>query len=116
MILGVDLVDVARFRVLLERAPRFADRFFTEEELRHCGAAPDQTLSLAGTFAAKEAVMKALRLTPAPAWSRRIEIVRRDDGAPHALVGGREVTLSLSHDGGFVVAVAASIGGGGAAA
>ena len=111
MLLGVDIVDVERFRALLGRSPRFVDRFFTYEEQQHCAATADASLGLAGTFAAKEAVMKALRLTPAPAWARRIEIVRRADGAPFARAAGREIMVSLSHDGGFAVAVAVDPGG-----
>lgn len=51
---GIDIVDVARFDALLARKPRFADRFFSEEERMHP--------RLGGTFAAKEAVVKALGL------------------------------------------------------
>ena len=57
---GVDAVDVARFRQLLARRPTFAARFFSESERADAGRAPDPAESLAARFAAKEAVMKAL--------------------------------------------------------
>jgi holo-[acyl-carrier protein] synthase len=57
---GVDAVDVARFRRILARRPGFAARFFTETEQADAGRSPDPTESLAARFAAKEAVMKAL--------------------------------------------------------
>jgi holo-[acyl-carrier protein] synthase len=58
--IGVDAVDVARFRRILARRPGFAARFFTEAEQADARRAPDPTESLAARFAAKEAVMKAL--------------------------------------------------------
>lgn len=64
-------------------------------------------MRLAGTFAAKEAVMKALGLTPAPAWARRIRIDRDAKGRPEAVVeNGPPVTVSISHDGPVAVAIA----------
>jgi holo-[acyl-carrier protein] synthase len=57
---GVDAVDVARFRRILARRPGFAARFFTDTEQADARRAPDPTESLAARFAAKEAVMKAL--------------------------------------------------------
>lgn len=103
---GIDIVGIERFRRLIERKPNFLARFFTPAELEYGSRAPEPVTRLAGTFAAKEAVMKALGLTPAPAWSRRIEILRDASGAPHARVGSRRVAVSISHDGGLAVALA----------
>jgi holo-[acyl-carrier protein] synthase len=57
---GVDAVDVERFRRLLDRRPRFATRCFTETERSDATGSADPVQSLAARFAAKEAVMKAL--------------------------------------------------------
>jgi holo-[acyl-carrier protein] synthase len=57
---GVDAVDVARFRQVLARRPGFAARVFTAIERADAGRAADPSESLAARFAAKEAVMKAL--------------------------------------------------------
>jgi len=57
---GVDAVDVTRFRRLLERRPRVAARCFTESEQSDATSSADVAQSLAARFAAKEAVMKAL--------------------------------------------------------
>jgi holo-[acyl-carrier protein] synthase len=57
---GVDAVDVERFRRILARRPGFAARFFTGIEQADARRAPDPSESLAARFAAKEAVMKAL--------------------------------------------------------
>jgi len=58
--IGVDAVDVARFRAILARRPRFADRYFSARERADAARSPDPSESLAARFAAKEAVMKAL--------------------------------------------------------
>ena len=57
---GVDAVDVERFRRVLDRRPRFATRCFTETERSDATGSADPVQSLAARFAAKEAVMKAL--------------------------------------------------------
>jgi holo-[acyl-carrier protein] synthase len=57
---GVDAVDVNRFRRVLDRRPNFAARCFTETEQTDAGGSADRAQSLAARFAAKEAVMKAL--------------------------------------------------------
>ena len=102
--LGVDVVEVERFGAALARSPGLEDRFFTAAERDHCAGS---VLRLAGTFAAKEAVMKALGLTPAPAWARRIRIERDASGRPAATVeGGGSALVSISHDGPVAVAVA----------
>ncbi len=57
---GVDAVDVARFRRVLDRRPRLAARCFTPAEQSDASGSSDAVPSLAARFAAKEAVMKAL--------------------------------------------------------
>ena len=109
---GIDVVDIERLRGLLARAPGLEQRLFTEEERAYCGARADPVVSLAGTLAAKEAVVKALALSSLAAWARRIEIVRAPSGAPQARVAGREVDVSISHDGPVAVAVALERGAG----
>ena len=104
--LGIDVVDLARFRAAIARTPALEERLFTAAERAHCGALADPVLHLAGTLAAKEAVIKALRLGSLAAWARRVEILRGPDGSPFARVGEREVTVSISHDGPVAVAVA----------
>jgi holo-[acyl-carrier protein] synthase len=78
---GVDAVDVERFRRLLDRRPRFAARCFTEAERSDAGCAADVAQSLAARFAAKEAVMKALG-TGIGAFALADVEVRRSAGIP----------------------------------
>ncbi|MGH2736518.1 MAG: holo-ACP synthase [Actinomycetota bacterium] len=106
--IGIDVVDVARLARALERAPGLEARLFTKAERKYCRSKQDPATRFAGTLAAKEAVIKALRLGPLVAWAGRIEITRSDSGVPEARVQGRDelVQLSISHDGGVAVAAA----------
>ena len=55
---GVDIIELERLRVAIARhGQRFLQRVYTPAELTHCA---DRLESLAGRFAAKEAVAKAL--------------------------------------------------------
>ena len=111
--IGIDVVDVARLASALDRMPSLEARLFTEAERRYCNDKTDPATRLAGTLAAKEAVIKALRLGPLNAWARRIEITRGPGGEPHARVEGRSdrLPVSISHDGGVAVACALAIPG-----
>src|SRR6186997_1410202 len=78
---GIDVVDVARFGVTLERTPALRERLFTEGER-------DLPLnSLAARFAAKEAVAKALGAPSGMHW-HDAEVHRGTDGRPHLEVRG----------------------------
>ena len=97
--IGVDVVDLARFAATLERTPSVRNRLFTPAE---AGLSIE---SLAARFAAKEALMKALRVPQALPW-HDIEVVTDEVGAPNFSVsgvaaerlGGNRAHLSLSHD------------------
>lgn len=57
--IGMDLIEIVRVRVIKDSLPRFAGRICTDKELAAIGSDPTGQ-SLAGRFAAKEAVAKAL--------------------------------------------------------
>ena len=107
--LGVDVVSIERVRLLLESNPGLETRLFTVAERDYCHSQRDSAQSFAGTLAAKEAVIKALRLGPLVAWARRVEITRDPSGVPSARVGGRDVEVSISHDAGVAVAAALAL-------
>jgi holo-[acyl-carrier protein] synthase len=122
MRLGIDLVDVARF-ARIARHPYGRRLVFTAAELAYADALGEarRTEHLAGRFCAKEATAKALGrgLGQGLVW-RDIEVVHDAWGAPGVVLRGgartvaareriNEVHLSLSHQGGFVVCVAAAL-------
>ncbi|MGH9088903.1 MAG: holo-ACP synthase [Acidimicrobiales bacterium] len=76
---GVDAVDVDRFRDVLGRRPAIADRLFTDGERADGRGDPER---LAVRFAAKEATMKALGRGIGSFGWRDVEVVRAASGAP----------------------------------
>jgi holo-[acyl-carrier protein] synthase len=96
---GVDAVDVARFRRILERRPGFGARFFTGTEQADAERSPDPTESLAARFAAKEAVMKALGTGLGGCALTDIEVCRSraagaERNAPSLLLHGAAAALA----------------------
>ena len=60
--IGLDVVEIERFRTSLTRTPSMRERLFTAGELEYADRKADPVPSLAARFAAREAVMKALGL------------------------------------------------------
>ncbi len=92
--IGVDAVDVARFRAVLERRPGLAGRLFTDAERSYAESGKDPGPRLAARFAAKEAVLKALGVGIGAADFHDVEVVRVDDGAPRLALAGRAAALA----------------------
>ena len=77
---GIDLIEVDRFRSQRpEIRKRFIDRVYTEAEKEYCR---DNDQHLAGRFAAKEAVAKALGSGIGDIGWQEIEILNDEMGAP----------------------------------
>lgn len=86
--IGVDLVELDRFRRALARTPTLADRLFTEGELAYAAQRDDPTERLAVRFAAKEAVMKAMGVGLGAFPLHEVEVVRADSGQPSLALRG----------------------------
>jgi holo-[acyl-carrier protein] synthase len=106
---GIDVVDVERFRQTLERTPALSNRVFTAAERARPLA------SLAARFAAKEALAKALGAPAGLHW-RDAEVRADPSGRPQLALSGtvaaraaelgvRDLHLSISHDAGIASAV-----------
>jgi holo-[acyl-carrier protein] synthase len=109
--LGNDLVALSVFR--LSCTPQFIRRVFTPLELEYCARFDDPVLRYASTWAAKEAVYKALKQLDGNLrlWWRDIEICRdKPAGKPtvlfHRLPRPAVCRLTLTHDGDLVWALA----------
>lgn len=106
--IGIDIVDLARFQRAVGRTPRLKERLFAVGER-------DLPLrSLAGRFAAKEALMKALGDSTGVTW-HDMEVVSGADGNPSMVLRGAaaaiaarqgitDIHLSMSHDAGVAIA------------
>ena len=91
---GIDVAEVPRFRTVLGRRPRLADRVFTEAELAYARRKRDPTERLAARFAAKEAVMKSLGVGLGRFPFRDVEVTRARSGAPGLLLTGKALALA----------------------
>ena len=82
--LGVDLIEIERVKQAhLKHGKRFIDRLFTPAEAKYCLKKKDPYPSLAGRFAAKEAVIKAFSHGFGGRWKwTHIEVVRALSGKP----------------------------------
>ena len=117
---GIDAVDIARFRSMLERRPNIKTRLFTAHELEHLSRRSDQAPSLAARFAVREATMKALGVGLGAFDFHDVWIEHTDAGAPLLRVTGRaqEVAdragiegwhVSISHTDTVAMAVVAAL-------
>lgn len=86
--MGVDAVDVERFRRLLIRRPGLAQRIFTEAERAYVSTRVDPVPGLAARFAAKEATMKALGTGIGGMRFSEVEVLGTRSGAPQLEVSG----------------------------
>ena len=91
---GVDLIEVERIeRGLARHGQRFLDRFFTVQEQTYCAG---RATSLAGRFAVKEAVSKALGTGVGDMNWIDIEVVCNDRGKPTLVLHGNAVKLAAA--------------------
>jgi holo-[acyl-carrier protein] synthase len=92
--LGVDVVDIPRFRAVLERRPAMATRLFSTDELAYAATLANPTPTLAGRFGAKEAVMKALGVGIGALDWTDVSVTRQPGGSPELVVRGRAAQLA----------------------
>ncbi len=116
--IGVDIVDIRRFRGVLERQQdRLIRRVFTPLEQEFCRKHHDPVPFFAARFAAKEALFKALGTGWAKGISwQDVEVRREQSEAPVLALHGRaeeksralgacHAHLSLSHSDNSAVAI-----------
>jgi holo-[acyl-carrier protein] synthase len=94
--IGIDLVEIDRFRRVLERRPGVSRRLFTRYELESLAQRTDPVPGLAARFAAKEAAMKALGVGLGAFAFGDVEVRRLRSGAPELHVSGRAAALAGS--------------------
>ncbi len=114
---GVDLIEISRIEEVIARhGKRYLERIYTSAELEQFG---HEAESLAGRFAAKEAVAKALGCGIGPVGWKEIEVLGDEQHAPGLTLYGAaaqkakelglqswsvSISHSMSHAVAFVVA------------
>lgn len=94
--IGIDAVEIERFKKALDQwGENFLKKIFTQKELEYAGGKKSYAMHMAGKFAAKEAVKKAI---PDGAeiglnWAD-MEILNGKDGKPHACLHGHAASLA----------------------
>lgn len=92
---GTDLIEIERFMNYRRDHPslwkRFVERVFTTKELEEC---QERLESLAGKFAAKEAVAKAMGCGIGPISWQEIEILRGLNHEPVLYLHGQAVLMA----------------------
>lgn len=113
--LGIDIIGVSRIAASLARfGDRFTKRVLTPAEAAYVRNRPE---TLAGRWAAKEAVSKVLGLGVRGIGWRDIEVERLPTGQPSIRLHGRaarratqlgmgRIAVSISHESAFAVAIA----------
>jgi holo-[acyl-carrier protein] synthase len=116
---GVDLIELSRIEEVVARhGKHYLGRIYTPAELEQC---QKSTESLAGRFAAKEAVAKALGTGIGEVTWKEIEILGDEQHAPTLTLYGmadqkakelglRTWSVSISHSMSHAVAVAVAVG------
>ncbi|MFQ5399549.1 MAG: holo-ACP synthase [Anaerolineae bacterium] len=117
---GVDIIEVARIKQGIDRyGQRFCDRFFTPQEQAYCEG---RVTSLAGRFAVKEAVAKALGTGIGDFRWLDVEVVCDGRGRPELVLhhkakelaerkGLTHWSISLSHTETQAIGFAVGMGG-----
>jgi len=114
---GNDVVHLPTF--VLSLTPQFIRRGYTADELAYISRFDDPVLRYASTWAAKEAVYKALKQSDdtLKLWWRDIEIQRaKPQGKPTVYIkrlkNPPEFSLTITHDGDYVWALVLMVNGG----
>ncbi|BDR68255.1 holo-[acyl-carrier-protein] synthase [Clostridium tetani] len=107
--IGIDIIEIIRIKNAIERNSRFMKRVFTEKEIKYFEKINFRHESIAGRFAAKEAIVKALGTGFRNMKITDIEVINDKVGKPLVeLKGGAlekikvykdvKIHLSISHN------------------
>ncbi len=108
MLIGIDIVDIARLKKVIARTPRFLNRVFTAQEIAYCYQKKDPFPSLAARLAAREALRKLDKVFVNGARFHDAEVQADQGGKPQLILhektlrraqeaGIKDFAISLSH-------------------
>ena len=113
--IGIDIIEIDRIEKVLKRTPRFLERNFTEKEIEYFKENNFRSESIAGNFAAKEAISKAIGTGIRGFNLKDIEVLRDHLGKPIVNTYNnlkeicikysvKEIKVSISHSENYAVA------------
>ncbi|AUN12968.1 4'-phosphopantetheinyl transferase [[Clostridium] sordellii] len=113
--IGIDIAEIYRIKDILEKNNRFINKIFTENERKYFESKNFRVETIAGNFAAKEAISKALGTGIRNFEFKDIEVIRDEKGKPIVKTYNNlekicidynvlEIKVSISHSDNYAVA------------
>ena len=118
--IGIDIIEIERIKEAINNNPRFLNKIFTDDEIKYFESKGFKPESIAGNFAAKEAISKAIGRGIRDFNFKDIEILRNELGKPIVKTYNNlqqicidynvlEIKVSISHCKEYAVANAMTI-------
>ncbi len=119
--IGTDIIEIKRIENAVNRTHEFLNRIFTSSEINYIKSRKFNPQNIAGNFAAKEAISKALGTGISGIRWKEIEIIRKANGAPVVVLynnalkysddkGIIKINVSISHSQEYAIAFAIAEG------
>ena len=87
--IGTDIIEIERIKRAVEKTNHFVDKLFTKREIEYFNVRNNAANVIAGNFAAKEAVSKAIGTGFRSFGLKDIEILRDKLGKPFVILNER---------------------------
>lgn len=118
--IGIDIIEIERIKEAISNNPRFLNKIFTDDEIKYFESKDFKPESIAGNFAAKEAISKAIGRGIRDFNFKDIEVLRNELGKPIVKTYNNlqqicidynvlEIKVSISHCKEYAVANAMTI-------
>lgn len=118
--IGVDIIEIKRIKEAVENNPRFLEKIFTKNEIAYFEKKGMRHETIAGNFAAKEAISKSIGTGIRSFNFKDIEVLRNEIGKPIVKTYNNltqicidynviEIKVSISHSEEYAIANAITI-------
>lgn len=105
--MGIDLIGITKVEKILERhGEKFLEKVFTDDEIKYIEEKHFMPQTVAGIYAAKEAMLKELGTGIGEYSLKDVEVFHDEKGRPYGKAGEKLFDISISHEGDYGVAVA----------
>lgn len=112
--IGLDIVEIDRIKKAMQN-DKFIKKIFTANEIKIMNERKLKPETIAGNYAAKEALSKAIGIGIAKMGLKNVEILRELSGRPYikteneakralTAIGSSNIWLSITHDAGVAAA------------
>ena len=101
--IGTDIVDVERIKASIDNySAKFVNKIFSPEEQEYCNSKSKPEIHYSGRFAAKEAIIKAIKSSgfDQEFSFKNIKIINHSDGSPYVKLDFKykgDIKVSISH-------------------